>query len=740
VQFGDLHYQVFPTPGLSAKDLVIPDDAACGLEPLAYVGELQAGVRFLSLVTGHLEVDSVRLVEASVNISRCGSEGWNFSRVLERMARDVRNGGRGPKVEIRDSRVNFRDGTLKSVYFLNGVDLDLDPPNASSGALKWRYEASPARTDRSEQGFGRFIGSGRWTVNPQGQGRIEVDVDLERSAISELVTLLAGAELGVHGRFLAHATLDGTMNDLRVRGAVELEGVDRQGFFAQWSNQYSLPFSGRIDVLNQSVEVRTDKPGGSRPALPLGLRLTCRGMLTDPRWEAAVEFSEIQAPALVELARRLGAHMPDGLKLEGAVAGTLRIAQAEPPEGDVTVRDARISLRDSAPIEAAETHFELRGSELTLEPTSVAAAGATPVELAGQWDFETERLAFSLRGSHLKLNTLRGALARLEGVGAPVLLDACTDGELEGTLRYERSAAAAEDATWSGDVKLGAARCAVVGLGEPLRVESAHVTLQKDGWTVRQANGEWGHTKWNAEMQVPVAPRPPRLALALDSIEGAEVDALLRPGLTPRRGFIDRTLRRQAQAPAWLRARRMEGTLKVNELRVSDQRFTDITTKVFWRAGQIDLPDLAAHWDDAPFSGRLSVKLQGEAPEYALRGRVEGYPSQAGNFDADVELTLSQLAAPLSAVLRGTAQISARDVDLGDETARVVNATVDYDGARTQRRVRMDSVDAQIGGEWLSGQGAGGADGKLALELTSPRRALRVTGHWPPLSLTAGAR
>ena len=52
VQFREVHYQILPSPGLSAIDLVIPDDPAFGIEPLAYVGEMQASLSLSSIFTG----------------------------------------------------------------------------------------------------------------------------------------------------------------------------------------------------------------------------------------------------------------------------------------------------------------------------------------------------------------------------------------------------------------------------------------------------------------------------------------------------------------------------------------------------------------------------------------------------------------------------------------------------------------------------------------------------------------
>ena len=50
VEFRDVRYSFYPSPGLSAKDLVIHESPTFGIEPLAYVGEIRVGVRWLPLL------------------------------------------------------------------------------------------------------------------------------------------------------------------------------------------------------------------------------------------------------------------------------------------------------------------------------------------------------------------------------------------------------------------------------------------------------------------------------------------------------------------------------------------------------------------------------------------------------------------------------------------------------------------------------------------------------------------
>ncbi len=742
VEFREVRYQIFPKPGLSATDLLIPDDPAFGVEPLAYVGELQAGFSFTSLLTGRLDISSVRLVEASVNLARRDELGWNFRRVLERMAEGVKKSGTSPKVEFRESRINFRAGTLKSVFFLNAVDLDLDPPGGTGGAFRWRYEASPARTDRAGQGLGRFTGSGRWTPGVSGTGRIAIDVELERSPIGEALTLITGSDLGVQGRFTTRATLDGSLDDLQVRGSVEIADVDRPGFFGLRSNRFSLPYEGHLNIVGQTLEFTSRRPEDAKSAPPLAIRLSCQRLLADPHWEAGFEFDELPAPALLDLARRLGARAPGDLKVEGTVAGSLTYSQLKPTEGEITVRGGQVSVSDAQPLKVGEARIRLQGSDLSLESTGVITSENSEAEVSGRWNMESEELEFEVKTERLKLEELRGAVDRLQGVTPIPLMDACREGEVGGSLRYERAAesselrSAPEREQWNGDLRLRQVRCAVEGAAHPVRLRSAVLFLRKGGWSLRKAEGVWGRWPFTGELFYQTgAARAMRFSLNLAEVQGPEIDEFLSPALAQSRGFIDRTLRRRPVLPGWLRGRHAEGDLRIGALHVADETFKNLSGRAYWDGRHVEMPDVTAHWEGALFSGRASVQLGGQTPEYHVLGRIDGYASKAGIMDAELELVTPSLSDTLAATLRGSAQVSGRNIDLGEEQARTLNACVDYDGARGVQRLKVTCLDAHVAGEWMSAQALSAVDGKLVLELVSPRRTMRLAGTLAPLQL-----
>lgn len=745
VEFGEVRYQVFPTPGLSAKDLVIPEDPAFGLEPVAYVGEIQAGVSFASLLTGSLDISSVRLVDASVNLARKEEVGWNFGALLERIFAGVRKTGSGPRVEMRQSRINFRTGTLKSALFLNEVDLDLEPPASPGGDLRWRYEASPARTDRAEQGFGRFTGSGRWMPGAGG-GRVAVDLELERSAFSELLTLVTGSDLGVQGRFTSRATLDGPLNRLRVRGSLELEDVDRPGFFGLRAREYSMPYEGSLDLSGQTLQLSSTKPAGAKAALPFSLALTGSRLMVEPQWDASLQFDGIPAPAFLDVARRLGARMPEGLSVEGELVGALKYSQSKPSEGSVTLKNGRVSAGGSQPLSLPEAQFALAGTQLTLAPAEASTPEGIQGRVSGRWDVQSEELSFEVQSAGIPLNDLLAAAGRLQVAPPAPLGRSCRDGEVGGTLAFHRAAKREEEETeardtWSGDLQVRRAVCTLEGTAQPVRLQAGLLTLKKSGWSLRQAKANYGVWAFSGDLSHTPGPgRPYRFSLALQQATGADLDEFLKAALLPRRGFLDRTLRRRSAPPPWLRTRHTEGELRIEHFELGGRTYSPVVARIFWDAAHLEMPDVTARGEDGQFSGRAAVLLGGEQPRYRLLGKLDGYSTSVGPFDAEIDLTTPSLASPLAGVLSGTAQVAGRNIDLGEEKARQVNACLDYDGARGAQRLKIGCLEAHIDGDWQQGQVTPASEGRLAIEFPSPRHTHRLTVSLSPPQFVPAAR
>jgi hypothetical protein len=346
-------------------------------------------------------------------------------------------------------------------------------------------------------------------------------------------------------------------------------------------------------------------------------------------------------------------------------------------------------------------------------------------------------LGFRVKTSALDLAELRSAFTALDTLPSVPVLESCRDGRIEGSLHFEHAAPPAPGA-WTGEVKASQTTCDFTGLPAPVTFSSAVLALAGPRWTLREASGVLGATSFTASARLaPGARRPLRLDLNLETLSGEQIENLLRPALLPRRGFLDRTLRRRPSAPAWLGVRHMEGSLSVASLNLAGYEFAPVRARYYWDRASIEMPDFSAAIGSGRFSGRLDVALGAELPQYSAAGRLEGMEDRGSTWDGELDLLSESLGAALSRSLRVEGSFSARNVTAGEDDLRLLHGTLDYDARRLQQPLILPSLDLWTPSEWLTGQGASGSDGKLAAELSSPRRSLRLSGTLFPLEVEA---
>ncbi len=738
VEVGEVHYQVFPLPGLSAADIVIPEDPRFGLEPVAYIGELQAGLHWPSLLAGRLQLGSVRLVDASINLAITPGAGWNVPQLL-RSVLARREGSPVPKVEVRGGRINFRESTLKSPFFLNEVDLDLDPPATVGGRLSWSYEASPARSDRSESGFGRFIGKGAWIPEGPSDGRLEVDIELERSPAGEVLTLVTGRDLGLQGRLSTRAHLDGPAGDVKIAGTLRVENSGPQPFFGLTGEGWSIAYEGRLDLASQDFSVSTIAPREGE-LLPLQLKASCKRLLSQPQWSFSFDFDNMQAPVLIDLTRRFGVRAPDGLAVKGVVDGSIHYSQDEPPSGRVTLRNASVSLGENGPLTFEEATVALQGVEMTLEPAAMLTPDREEIELSGRWDLESETTEFRLKSPGMSLDGLRAAIDRLPNVPGLDALGACSQGTLRGELRFERRPSRPDSpASWSGEFELLNTSCTVAGAAD-LRVERAAIAMSGQKWSARKASGRWGPWSYAGELDhLPGSQRPYRVAFSLPEVDGEELEEFFRPALRRRMSFLERTFRSRAPLPRWLSSRHVEGVARIGKLSIAGHEATSLRLPFFWDGAVIDIPDASAAIAGGRFSGRWNIRLGGETAVSAVRGRVDGLDLGPMVLDADFNASWPGFHPRLSESLSMEGFAVARAIDLPGLPLRSAQACFEVDPRRGRERLQISCLEAFTASESYTGTAAH-QETRWMLDFTGPRRQFRLSGTFSPMEWEVDAR
>ncbi|MDZ4798992.1 MAG: AsmA family protein [Bryobacteraceae bacterium] len=696
--YGDAHLNLFRGPGFSVEKVVIYDDPHAGLEPLANVAELQTTVALSSLLTGRLAFNSVRFVEPSVNLVKPDGAPWNALGLLAGAA--APSGQRLPQIEIIDGRINFKFGQTKSAFYLTDTNLTVTP---TRNGAEVRFSWAPARTDRTRQGYGLFSGRGRVE-----NGRIELDAQLEKSPLEELITLVRGQSLGVHGVIQSRARISGPVSHPEITGRVELEDVHRWDLQPGRAGVLSTDYKGSFDAGTQRFEVTASKP--------FAARLLVEHALSRPEWLAEVGIEKMPASGLAEFARHMGVPLPPSMTTEGDVAGSVSYSSATGMAGRLTVENAVFRVEGGPDFRMGVASLEITGDQIRLLPADLDDA-----ELDATYAPFRQRLEARLRTRSMKI------APNLYGVPVP-MLDRFRGGTWGGTLHY--LAGAGEPGAWTASIGLRDTETSVPGLASPLKIAFAEVEVEGGRLEVRRLRASAGPVELSGDyLYEPEEARPHQFHLTIPSADTGELEKLLQPVLL-RGGssFLARTLRWRQPLPDWLKDRRAAGEIRIGTLTAGEWKLRSVRSRVIWNGALVQFSEVQARVDEGSMAGKVSLDLSKALPWWSMTGTMKNLAWRSGQVDLDGSVRTSGAGPDLLLNLKADGKFVARSVSVAPETLKTASGTFELTAGRAGAQIRLSSVQAEVGAERFSGEGSTQPDGRLQVDLSSPTRMLRVSG------------
>jgi len=730
VDLGAVHFSLFMGPGFAVDNVVIHENPAIGIEPVAYVGTLAAVPRIASLFGGHLEFASIRLDDATINLAKTGAPSepghWNFEPLLNRsVIRAI------PELHVRSGRINFKFGDTKSVFYLTNTDLDIAPPGRGAAAWSVDFTGQPARTDKPAHGFGDFLARGRWT--PTGGGRLDLDVRLEKSAISEIIELLHGHDAGIHGTVSAHMRLAGPLDDIRITGNIDAEDVHRWDQMPPYGKQrWPLRLAGRLNLPAQTVEMESSTAGGQ--TLPLAVRFRCADYLSQPRWGVALNWNRFSAGPVLELARHMGAELPPNVNVSGLLDGVLGYSGQGSLQGELDFHDASIAGPDSPPIRSAQARIVFDRGHAKLVPALVRTAQDEQAQLEADYDWKAQSLDLTISTESMQVESLRAQAA----LAAIPWLAQVAGGTWKGQLRYQIGGPAQAKKGWSGAIDLQDAKFPLPGLAEPVAVETASVQIDGARVTLDRMRARAGKIAFEGEYRYePQMVRPHRLRVRMAEADAAELERLLMPSLRHSRGLIARALSLgRPSLPDWLAERHLEATLQIGSLRLGDAEAREIQAHLLWDAAKVEFADMRARFDGGRVTGTLAVNLRGGRPVYRLEARAKGIDWKSGKMDAETVLESNGAGVDLLAHLHSTGTFVAQGVEMEAlPDLESVSGAYDLVWAQAGPIWRFTELQLVSGDDTYTGQGATQPDGRLLIQLTSGSKEMHMSGTLAELRL-----
>ncbi|MEZ5352022.1 MAG: hypothetical protein R2762_05245 [Bryobacteraceae bacterium] len=750
---GDVRFRAFPRPGFSVENplggssLVIHELPSIGIEPVAYVERLEVSVGLASLLRGRVELAGIRLVNPSVNLMQVPGVGWN----LQPLIRQALGKGSFPQIEVTGGRLNFKQGTLKSVFYLAETDLLVEADLSDASRFGIRVEGEPARTDQGTRAFGRLSGRGMLTWpegSAPGEARLEMSLSVERSAIAGIASLAAGRPVNINGFVASRFHLSGPLSDLAIDGTVELDQVERAVLFARTGSGLALRGRFRLDDGQLRMETadtagatigQQSEPGAANSATstaPVSAQLNVESLFSQPAWTVLFGLRDLPAGSLRAILDEMGYAELSRLPVEGLVNGSLAWSPPTPANGTFSLTSARIEQQPPLELESAE--IVVANESVQLRP-ALLRMGRQTMTASAEWQLDSGAREVRLQTSGMPARDLRRLIEDLLRAPAPWIL--AWSGNWSGTLQMSHagtdavspapeSAGAAPPALWTGPLRVTGAKFPLEELGgkrATVEIESAAVSLRGSSWAIRGAEGT-------------VAGLPVRFDASSDGTVN------LRAGQLEAAQLED-ILRMLAQAPdaapSPSRPYRAKGTIAITRLTAGRLRAAGLRARFYWNGPALELRDVSGTVAGAPLRGSISVAL-GDDPVYRGNLSVRGISWQLGSLDMEGEFDAAGSGAEIASSLRWQGSFSATDVKppSGSIWERTAGCFV-YQGGPASPRLQLSAVEVESGGELFLGRGAG-SDGRFQMELVpqSVENAppARVTGRIGALNLevTAG--
>jgi hypothetical protein len=411
---GKLEYKWLTGPGFEVSDVVIHEDPRLGLEPLAYVGSLEATPRWWPLLRGRIEFSTLRLNAPSVNLMRTESGDMNFRPFLEGLfgARDFRE--ELPAIEVRRGRVNFKQEHVKSVLYLTGADLDLRP--VETGGFNISLGTEIARTDRSPAGYGSFSGQGFIRLLAEREPEMDLTIDLDRSALGDFLLLFHPRRLDVGGRISARARIAGPLSALKVDGRVDLEDFQRWSIPGFRPGAITVFYRGELDLAGQQLKI--DSVRDSRNALPVNLRVRARDFFSKARWGAVAAAEDLPLAVVADFARATGFRALEAERVAGAASGALGISSR-----DAALRGGFVFAGEGfegefrvVPGEAQPLRLRLDAADFSAGSVRVRDAHLRAAGRENQWDVAFDCRSLTARQEFRNVRATAKIVAGPEGL------------------------------------------------------------------------------------------------------------------------------------------------------------------------------------------------------------------------------------------------------------------------------------------------------------------------------------
>jgi len=732
IEIGQVRFTLFTGPGFTLERVTIQEDPRYGLEPFAFIPTLEVRVRLDKLLLGQIRPLGLRMVDASLNLTKSDDGTWNAVALVERLGAPRRTPFNFfPAVEISNGRVDFQLGTRKSTFYLTDTDLSIYPE--SSGKIYFKFEGSPARTDRAGNGFGHLTGTANWYLKPAAASgnQLEADVNLEPSNLSELSTLFQGHDLGVHGNISGHVVISGPFASLHALGDMRLDDVHRWDLMPSPGDTLRVRFRSQIDLEKHTLDLATlplSSDNKSAADNPLMLQFKANNFMTHPSWSVLASMHKAPLPALLPLGRRMGMALPAGLQMDGALDGVIGFSNLTGLEGGVVITNAVANIPNVPPLRSASASVTISGSKIHIDPAILQSDTGGTLRAGGDFDLANQNLTAEINADQFSIAAFKQTTNAW--FGSPHALSLMSDGKLSGSFGVNFPPAGP---VWSGQGQFNNVTMEVPGVGLPVRGLQGKFTMDEETFDLPHLSGLIGDSSFTASYRYAVsAKHPEHLHLQMQAADLSALESDLAPTISDQ-GLLSRLPFARRSIPAWLASRSMEGELDIAQCSVNQMPIGPLSTHFVWQGTSVQLAELKLKLPSGKLQGSGTIALSARLPRYRLNMKVDGYPWSGGLLKLAGTVDTSGMGLVALQHMEASGDFSGVGLTFspGDPLTNITGRfSFAFNG--TTPLLKLTKVQARQGDEDWVGEGGSSNDGKVLLDLANGERQVHLAADLMP--------
>jgi uncharacterized protein involved in outer membrane biogenesis len=385
VRLSSVEMRLLPRPGFVLSDLTVEDDPAYGNEPVLHANTVVASIRLLPLWRGRLEIGSVKVDEASLNLVRASAGNWNLDSIFRTAtAQNSAAGGARknvslPFLEATNSRINIKNGTEKLPFSLLSAKVSLWQEKPGEWRIQMRGE--PVRTDvnLNEGDTGEMrIDVSLHRAAELHEMPVQLDVDWKDAQLGQLSRLLHGSDSGWRGDMTGELHLNGTADAAQVTARLRASNVHR----AEFAPAAPLDFDARCSMVYHFTTRSTEKLSCDSPLGTGHIRLAGDLPSKSGQRNLSVALDKVPVAATLDALRTVRDDFGPGVTASGTISGTLNYSKtlSDSNESDAASTGAA-SLTNSAG--AAQSKTDRDQAHASASPTLTGGLTVDQFQLSG---------------------------------------------------------------------------------------------------------------------------------------------------------------------------------------------------------------------------------------------------------------------------------------------------------------------------------------------------------------------